>query len=56
MALALERELPLVLDADALNLIGAHDALREVCRTRRVATLLTPHPAEAARLLQTTTG
>ena len=56
VALALERELPLVLDADALNLIGAHDALREVCRARPLPTVLTPHPAEAARLLQTTTG
>jgi len=56
VALALEREVPLVLDADALNLIGAHDALKEVCRTRRAPTLLTPHPAEAARLLQTTTA
>jgi hydroxyethylthiazole kinase-like uncharacterized protein yjeF len=56
VALALERELPLVLDADALNLIGAHDALRDVCRARREPTLLTPHPAEAARLLQVTTA
>jgi hydroxyethylthiazole kinase-like uncharacterized protein yjeF len=55
VALALERDLPLVLDADALNLIGAHDALRDVCRVRRAPTLLTPHPAEAARLLQAAT-
>jgi hydroxyethylthiazole kinase-like uncharacterized protein yjeF len=53
VAVALERDLPLVLDADALNLIGAHDALQDVCRARRAPTLLTPHPAEAARLLQT---
>lgn len=56
VARALERECPLVLDADALNLLGAHDALREVCRSRRAATLLTPHPAEAARLLGCTTA
>jgi hydroxyethylthiazole kinase-like uncharacterized protein yjeF len=56
VAVALERELPLVLDADALNLIGAHDALQDVCRARRAPTLLTPHPAEAARLLQATTA
>jgi hydroxyethylthiazole kinase-like uncharacterized protein yjeF len=56
VALALERELPLVLDADALNLVGAHDALRDVCRARRAPTLLTPHPAEAGRLLQVATG
>ena len=56
VALALERDVPVVLDADALNLIGAHEALQEVCRSRRDATLLTPHPAEAARLLQLTTA
>jgi hydroxyethylthiazole kinase-like uncharacterized protein yjeF len=49
---ALERELPLVLDADALNLIGADPPLQERCRVRHAPTLLTPHPAEAARLLQ----
>jgi len=56
VARALERDVPLVLDADALNLLGAHDALKDVCRTRRAATLLTPHPAEAARLLNSTTA
>src|SRR5581483_10626448 len=53
VARALERNLPLVLDADALNLIGAHDALQDVCRARTAPTLMTPHPAEAARLLRT---
>ncbi|HEU5282948.1 MAG TPA: NAD(P)H-hydrate dehydratase [Burkholderiales bacterium] len=56
VALALERDLPLVLDADALNLIGAHDALQDVCRARHAPTVLTPHPAEAGRLLQAATG
>jgi hydroxyethylthiazole kinase-like uncharacterized protein yjeF len=56
VALALEREVPVVLDADALNLVGAHDALQEVCRGRSAATLVTPHPAEAARLLQLSTA
>jgi len=56
VARALEREVPLLLDADALNLLGAHDALKDVCRARRAATLLTPHPAEAARLLGCTTA
>jgi hydroxyethylthiazole kinase-like uncharacterized protein yjeF len=56
VARALERDLPLVLDADALNLIGAHDALAEVCAARSSATLLTPHPAEAARLLRCSTA
>jgi hydroxyethylthiazole kinase-like uncharacterized protein yjeF len=56
VARALERDMPLVLDADALNLIGAHDALAEVCAARSSATLITPHPAEAARLLRTDTA
>ncbi|MDA8092708.1 MAG: NAD(P)H-hydrate dehydratase [Betaproteobacteria bacterium] len=48
---ALERDLPLVLDADALNLLGRHPALAARIPTRTAATLLTPHPLEAARLL-----
>jgi hydroxyethylthiazole kinase-like uncharacterized protein yjeF len=55
VARALEREVPLVLDADALNLIAAHDALGEVSAARTSATLFTPHPAEAARLMRTDT-
>jgi ADP-dependent NAD(P)H-hydrate dehydratase / NAD(P)H-hydrate epimerase len=43
---------PLVLDADALNAIAFSDALRQALAARRsAATLLTPHPAEAGRLL-----
>jgi hydroxyethylthiazole kinase-like uncharacterized protein yjeF len=53
---ALERELPLLLDADALNLIAAHDVLRDVCAARSAPTLFTPHPAEAARLLHISVG
>lgn len=48
---ALVAEVPLVLDADALNLLAAEKPLREALARRRTATLLTPHPAEAARLL-----
>ncbi len=48
---ALAVPLPLVLDADALNLIAAHPVLGNHVATRGAATLLTPHPAEAARLL-----
>jgi hydroxyethylthiazole kinase-like uncharacterized protein yjeF len=55
LASALQRELPLVLDADALNLLAADDALRRGCAGRSAGTLLTPHPAEAARLLATQT-
>jgi len=47
-------DLPLVLDADALNaLVGQLDALR-ARRSRRV--ILTPHPGEMARLLGTTSA
>lgn len=49
---ALGRDVPLVLDADALNLIAADAALGAQCRARKAATLATPHPMEAARLLQ----
>jgi hydroxyethylthiazole kinase-like uncharacterized protein yjeF len=41
---------PVVIDADALNLIAEHK-LHEVCRNRRAPTVLTPHPGEMARLI-----
>jgi hydroxyethylthiazole kinase-like uncharacterized protein yjeF len=47
----LATDLPCVLDADALNLIAEDKDLRAACAKRRADTLLTPHPAEAARLL-----
>ncbi len=48
---------PLVLDADALNAIAVHDTMRDaLANNRRGPTILTPHPAEAARLLHTTTA
>ncbi|MDD5329698.1 MAG: NAD(P)H-hydrate dehydratase [Sulfuricella sp.] len=52
---ALETELPLVLDADALNLIAGHGELQALLNGRRGGTILTPHPAEAARLMASTT-
>jgi ADP-dependent NAD(P)H-hydrate dehydratase / NAD(P)H-hydrate epimerase len=48
---ALSSDLPCVLDADALNLLGESADLRSACARRRAETLLTPHPAEAGRLL-----
>ncbi len=52
---ALQAEGPVVIDADALNLIGRHGELRDACVGRTAPTILTPHPAEAARLLQSAT-
>ena len=46
---------PLLLDADALNLIAAHSSLQTALRARKDQTILTPHPAEAARLLACST-
>jgi ADP-dependent NAD(P)H-hydrate dehydratase / NAD(P)H-hydrate epimerase len=46
---------PLLLDADALNLLATHPVLAERIARRAATTLLTPHPAEAARLLAATT-
>jgi hydroxyethylthiazole kinase-like uncharacterized protein yjeF len=48
---AMDASAPLVIDADALNLIGANAALKSKLRQRAAATIVTPHPAEAARLL-----
>jgi hydroxyethylthiazole kinase-like uncharacterized protein yjeF len=45
----------LVLDADGLNALAADAALRALLSSRvarRLATIITPHPLEAARLLQ----
>lgn len=47
---------PLILDADALNLLAANSPLAERLKSRRGSTLLTPHPSEAARLLGCTTA
>ena len=44
-----DTDLPLVMDADALNLLGAGDI---VPARQRANWILTPHPGEAARLLQ----
>lgn len=55
LGIALQSPLPLVLDADALNLIAADSHLASLARSRTGPTLMTPHPAEAARLLGTGT-
>lgn len=48
---ALRFKSPLVLDADALNLLASHPDLQGDLRARKYPTVLTPHPGEAARLL-----
>ncbi|MDQ8021626.1 MAG: NAD(P)H-hydrate dehydratase [Moraxellaceae bacterium] len=47
---------PLLLDADALNLLAANPGMQQALGRREAATVLTPHPAEAARLLQCSTA
>lgn len=51
----LRLDVPAVIDADALNVLAGDTELRKLVTLRRAATLLTPHPAEAARLLDATT-
>jgi hydroxyethylthiazole kinase-like uncharacterized protein yjeF len=48
---ALGHDNPVVVDADALNLIASDEALRQALVARAAPSVLTPHPAEAARLL-----
>jgi hydroxyethylthiazole kinase-like uncharacterized protein yjeF len=50
---ALDAPCPLLLDADALNLLAGDATLAARAAQRPAATLLTPHPGEAARLLGT---
>jgi ADP-dependent NAD(P)H-hydrate dehydratase / NAD(P)H-hydrate epimerase len=49
---ALKRDVPIVIDADALNLIAQSADLAKLVRARDSdKTVITPHPSEAARLL-----
>lgn len=56
LARAMETRLPLLLDADALNLVASHEPLQAALAARQAPSLLTPHPAEAARLLDCDTA
>ena len=51
LAKALDGDSPLVLDADALNLVGASPDLQSRLAQRTAPAVLTPHPLEGARLL-----
>ena len=59
LPLLTDRSARLVLDADALNALARDPALRSMLRARAArgaATVLTPHPLEAARLLGCSTA
>ncbi len=53
---ALAAPVPVVLDADALNAIAGSRSLAASLAKRRAPTLMTPHPAEAGRLLGASTA
>lgn len=53
---AVKSGLPLVLDADALNILAEGRVIPVANRQQHSSWLLTPHPAEAARLLGITTA
>lgn len=55
---AIEADVPMVLDADALNLLASLDRELDgqLHRNARKSWILTPHPGEASRLLACSTG
>ncbi len=53
---ALQSRSPLVVDADALNLLASNPDLQDDLRTRESPSVITPHPGEAARLLACSTA
>jgi hydroxyethylthiazole kinase-like uncharacterized protein yjeF len=54
LAAVLERSVPLVLDADGLNLLADRARFGAALERHGAGRVLTPHPLEAARLLGTT--
>ena len=46
-----DSDIPMVVDADALNMIAANPVLQNTLKERKFMTVITPHPGEAARLL-----
>ena len=54
LEIAITLDQPLVLDADALNLVASEGNLQVALASRSQPAILTPHPAEAARLLDCT--
>jgi hydroxyethylthiazole kinase-like uncharacterized protein yjeF len=53
---AILQSAPLVVDADGLNLLGRFPDLQAALASRGAPTVLTPHPAEAGRMLGCTTA
>lgn len=53
---AVSANCPSLFDADALNLLAAHPVIAGGLARRNQTTLLTPHPAEAGRLLGSSTA
>lgn len=51
----LMQNIPLLLDADALNLIASHLHFTSILFSRNAETVMTPHVGEAARLLDVST-
>lgn len=49
------QQVPMLLDADALNLLALHPHLAALVKERQSETVITPHVGEAARLLATST-
>ncbi len=47
----LAQAVPMLIDADALNLIAYYPYLADICIKRQAETVITPHAGEAARLL-----
>ena len=56
LARALDSDSPLLLDADAINLLGASPDLLARLAGRAAPCVVTPHPLEGARLLGSSTG
>jgi len=52
----LEAAMPLLLDADALNMISDDKALQQKLTERKGVSVITPHPGEAGRLLGKSAG
>lgn len=56
LAALLQSDRPLLLDADALNMLAADKALLAKAAGRSALSVFTPHPGEAGRLLGCTSG